>query len=282
MLRCPLCQQRTEPVGRHGNGSLHCSHKPDHTERAERWIQSELAEGDLFTVKRFIILRGRQLQHGVIGHRRLDQRAARQSRPAAPADHLGDQAEDTFVRPESLAEKQRINTQNPYQRDFFKIQALGHHLGAQQDVIFLPPKLCQHRFVGVFLAGGILVHPQDPCSRQQFRQFLFHALRAETTVVELSAAFRASLWQRTYRMPAMMAHQSLLRFVIDHRHAAIGAFQHMAAGSTHCHRIVPAPVQKQNALFPVVQVLLQFPDHPGAYFPGLPAASSARISMKST
>ena len=97
----------------------------------------------------------------------------------------------------------------------------------------MPGKLGQHRFVGVFFAGGGLVHPQNAGVGQKFRQFFLNTLGAEAAVVDLAAALGAECRQRMHRVAAVVAHQRLLGFVVDQRHTAVGAFQHMAAIGAH-------------------------------------------------
>ena len=262
-----LCQQRAKALRGQGDRALLRAGEADDAERAERRVEAVFAERDLLAVEILVPLRGGQLQDRVVWHRRLDQRAARQAGAPAAADDLRDKAEHAFIRAEALPEQQRVDAQDADEGDFFKVQPLGDHLRAQQDVVFLPAKLGQHRLVGVFLPRRVLVHAQNARLRQQLVQFLFHALGAEPAVADLAAARGAKLRQRAHRMPAVVAHQRLLRFVVDHRHAAVGAFEHLPAGRAHAHRVVAAPVQQQDALFPVLQVGFELLHHAGADLP---------------
>ena len=97
-----LRQQCAETMRRQRHRALLRAYKTGHTESAERRIQAEFAKGDLFPVKRLVILRGRQLQHRVPRHRGLDQRSPRQFCPAAPPDDLGHQTEHVFIGAEPL------------------------------------------------------------------------------------------------------------------------------------------------------------------------------------
>ena len=65
----------------------------------------------------------------------------------------------------------------------------------------------------------------------------------------------------------MVAQQALPVFVVDQRHAAVGALDHLAAVGTHGHRVVAAAVEEQNTLFPTAQVVGQFPGQACADFP---------------
>ena len=118
-------------------------------------------------------------------------------------------------------------------------------------------KLRKHRLMRILARGRVLIHPQDAGCGQKPGQLLLDTLRAEAAVVQLAAALRAGLGQRLHRMAAMVAEQRLLRLVVDERHAAVGAFQHMAAGGTHADGTVAAAVQQQDALLTVIQIFLQ-------------------------
>ena len=118
-------------------------------------------------------------------------------------------------------------------------------------------KLRKHRLMRILARGRVLIHPQDAGCGQKPGQLLLDTLRAEAAVVQLAAALRAGLGQRLHRMAAMMAEQRLLRLVVNERHAAVGAFQHMAAGGTHADGTVAAAVQQQDALLAVIQIFLQ-------------------------
>ena len=203
----------------------------------------------------------------MVRHSGLDQRTARQCGAPAAADDLRHQAEHAFIGAEPLPEQQRINAQNTHEGNFFKVKPLGNHLRTQQDIVLVPGKLRQHRFVGVFLAGGVLIHPQNAGVGQKLGQFFLDALSAKTAVVDLAAALGAEYRQRMHRVAAVVAHQRLLRLVVNQRHAAIGAFQHMATIGTHADGAIAATVQKQDALLAVIQVFLQFARQAAADFP---------------
>ena len=121
----------------------------------------------------------------------------------------------------------------------------------------MPRKLRKHCLMRILARGRVLIHPQNAGCGQKLGQFLLDTLRAEAAVVQLAAALRAGLGQRLHRMAAVVAQKRLLRLVVDERHAAVGAFQHMAADGTHADGTVAAAVQQQDALLAVIQIFLQ-------------------------
>ena len=123
--------------------------------------------------------------------------------------------------------------------------------------------------MGIFAAGGVLIHPQNAGFGQQRSQLFLHLLGPKTAVNHLAAAFGADGGDRADAVPAVMAEQRLLGFVIDQRHRTVGTFEHMAAGLAHAHRAVAAAVEQKNALLPPVHGFLQRLGHAGADLPGI-------------
>ncbi len=68
------------------------------------------------------------------------------------------------------------------------------------------------------------------------------------------------------------------RFVVDHRHAALGALEHLAAVLALGHGLVAPAVEQQDGLLARVEIAADGVLQRKADLPGLPAASSARIS----
>ena len=104
-----LTQQCAKPLGCDEHGPLLVTDEADDHERAERRVQTEPAEGDFFPVEALVVLRGGQLQNGVVRHGCLDQRPPGQCGAPAAAHDLGDKAEHALVCAEALPEQQRVN-----------------------------------------------------------------------------------------------------------------------------------------------------------------------------
>ncbi len=159
-----------------------------------------------------------------------------------------------------------------------KVEALGHHLGTHHDVVLVPGELRQQLFVGVLSGGGVLIHPQHPGLGEQLRQFLLGLLGAEAPVEQLAAAGGAGLGGRVELGAAVVAEQLVACLVVDHGDAALGALEHLAAVVALGHGLIAPPVEQQDGLLARVEVAPDGVLHGKADLPGLPAASSARIS----
>ena len=149
--------------------------------------------------------------------------------------------------------QRQIRRQHAHQRDIFKIQPLGHHLGADEDGDFFLVKFLQYGLVPG--ADGVGVHPQNGGIGEQLPQLLLHPLSAEADMSQMGAALRACL-RRLFRIAAVVAHQPPVGAVVRQIHAAPGAFGDV--GTLRAQQLAAAapPVQKQDALLPGVQIFL--------------------------
>ena len=118
----------------------------------------------------------------------------------------------------------------------------------------MPGELRQQLFVGVLGGGGVLVHPQHSCLREELGQLLLGLLGAEAPVEQPAAAGGAGLGGRVELGAAVVAEQLVARLVVDHGDAALGAFQHLAAVVALGHGLVAPAVEQQNRLLPRVEV----------------------------
>ena len=106
-----------------------------------------------------------------------------------------------------------VGAEDADQRDVLKIQALGDHLGAEQDRDLFFFKLPQELFVPMRRADRVGVHAQDLRSGEQSVQLLLDLLRTGADVLHDAAALRAAFIGRL-TVAAVMAHQpsiSMLR-----------------------------------------------------------------------
>ena len=118
----------------------------------------------------------------------------------------------------------------------------------------MPGEPRQQLFVGVLGGGGVLVHPQHSCLREELGQLLLGLLGAEAPVEQPAAAGGAGLGGRVELGAAVVAEQLMARLVVDHGDAALGAFQHLAAVVALGHGLVAPAVEQQDGLPARVEV----------------------------
>ena len=147
-----------------------------------------------------------------------------------------------------------IRIHHTHQGHIVKIQPLGHHLGAHQNIIFVSRKGVKQLLVAEFTCGGVCVHTQNSCRGKQRLQFILDPLGAEPTVPHrVAAAFRARIVQRL-GIAAIVAHQPVGITVIRQRNRAVGAGDHMTAVVAGNECVVSPPVHQKNGLLARVQI----------------------------
>ena len=147
-----------------------------------------------------------------------------------------------------------IRRQHAYQRHIGKVQSLGHHLGAQENG-YLPHLEIPEELL-MSLADGVRIHAENLRPGEQSAQLLLRPLGTDADVLHGAAAGGAGL-AAFFGITAVMAHHPPIGGVIRQIHAAPGTLGHIAAlGAQQLAAAAPA-VEKQNALLPGLQVLLQ-------------------------
>ena len=214
------------------------------------------ADADLPGVKAVVVLGGGAGDDLVVRGEGLDHRPAVLAPPARPAHHLGQQAEGPLGGVVVVHVQAQVRRHHAHQGHVFKIQSLGHHLGAKKDGYLFLFKFVQQRLV---VAGHrVRVHTQDVRAGEQGVQLLLHLLGARADLLDDAAALRAAV-RGAFRVAAVVAHQPPVGAVISQGHAAPGALGRFAALAAQQHPAGTAAVEEQDALLPTPQVLLQLP-----------------------
>ena len=231
-------------------------------------VAPEAAQPQLRTVKGVVVLVGGVDDDVVVRGVGLDHRPAPLVPPARPAHHLGEKAEGPLGGPVAVHVQGQIRCQHPHQGDIFKIQPLGYHLGAKEDGDLLLFKGPQQLLVSA--GGGVRVHPQYLHPGKQPAELLLHLLGAGAHMLHDAAALVAGLL-RPLGMAAVVAHEAAVGAVVGHGDAAAGTLRHRAALPAHQHPAAAPAVEKENALLPPPDILLQLPAEDradGAAVPG--------------
>lgn len=109
--------------------------------------------------------------------------------------------------------------------------------------------------MGVFARRGVRVHTQYARLRKQSLDILLRLLRARAEVADMAAPAFGTGGRGRFAVAAVVAHEPVVLEMVGHGDAARGAFRDIAAGAAAHKGVVPAPVDKQDALFARVQVL---------------------------
>ena len=155
-----------------------------------------------------------------------------------------------------LRVERKVRVQHTHERHVFKIQPLGNHLRAKEngDILFF--KFAQQRFMSARRADGVGVHTQHFSLWEQVKKLLLDLLCAGADALHQSPALAAPV-HYGFGVPAVMAHQPFVGGMVRHRHAAPRTLRHVAALAAQQHPRAAAPVEKQNALLPALNVFFK-------------------------
>ena len=198
-------------------------------------------------IEAVIVLPGGQRNDLMFRQHGLDDGTALAFATAGTANHLRQHIKGRLRTPPAATIQVQIGIQHTNQGHIRQIQALGHHLCAEQyrDPVFL--ESVQDDFMGVDGVDGVRIHPLHGGIRQQGFQFQLGLLGADTKGLQGTAAGRTAV---RYRLgeATVVAHQPLVGAVVGKPGAAAWAFRRFAAIHTE-HRTAVAPtVQQQYGL----------------------------------
>ena len=118
-------------------------------------------------------------EDAVIGVARLEQHLAGAIGAAGASGHLHQELKGVFVGAEVGQQQARVGVDHAHERHARKVEPLGDHLGAEQDVGFAPGEAVEQPVVGAAAARGVEVHAEHAGLRKQRLQRFFDALRAD-------------------------------------------------------------------------------------------------------
>lgn len=99
----------------------------------------------------------------------------RSPRPGA-ARHLRQKLEGALSRAGIRDMETQVRVQHAHQRHVGKVQTLGNHLGAQENVYLMGAELVQNGSDGVFAPGHVRIHARDARRRKGAPQDFLHLL----------------------------------------------------------------------------------------------------------
>jgi len=119
-----------------------------------------------------------KLNRRLAGQKGLNQNPPSFFASSGPSGRLTNQLERPLIRPKIRQRKRRVRTDNPHQRYVGKVQPLGQHLRARQNINAPLRKILQQPVI-VFARHCIAVNPPQTRLRQFVFHFFFQTLRAQ-------------------------------------------------------------------------------------------------------
>ena len=222
---------------------------------SEGGIAQRLPVGDLPGEKGPVVVRLRAGDAVVALRIGLHDHLAAQLAPPGPPGHLRQQLKGPFAGPEVGEVEGGVGRDDAHERHVREIEALGHHLRAEQDIRFLVQHAVVDVLVGAFPRRGVHVHSDDPGAREPLLQLLLDALGAHAPVSDRRGpALRADL-RRLVPVVAVMAPHEQAVGVVGHRHAAMGTGHGVPAVVALDEGGEPPPVQEEDDLLPPVEAV---------------------------
>ena len=178
-------------------------------------------------------------------------------RPARPATWLSSWKQRSDARKSGRLIPTSASI-TPTSVTFAKVEPLGDHLRAEQDVHLAAPHAVENVGVRPLPARGVDIHARDPRGREALGQQSLDLLRAEAAPAQRRPADTARQTAcGCLVMLAVVADQPLGRAMIGQRDGAVRAGRDVTARLALHERRVAAPVEQEDALLAARERLAQ-------------------------
>ena len=222
---------------------------------AELGAAGELGRGEALEVAALGELHG--LGGGLEGlhdHRALEPSAARAARD------LGEELEGALGGAEIRQLEREVGVEDPDQRHAREVQALGDHLGAEQDIQLARPEVGEDLAEAVLARHGVRVDAGHARAGEELRHDLLGALGAVALPADVGRAAGRAGGRRGGAVVAEVAAHGAVGAVQRERHAAMRAGGGDAAGGADAGARVAAAVEEEDGLLPPREPLAQAVD----------------------
>ncbi len=169
--------------------------------------------------------------------------------PGAPGD-LGDEAEGALRGPEVGKHEAGVGLDDADELHPGEVQALRHHLRAEQDVDVATAEGIEGFLEDAFLAGGVGVEAADGEIAKARLHLLLDALGAVSGEPGIEGAALGADARRLLRVSAVVADHLSLRLVVGEGHRAVFASKDEAAGAALEEGGKAPAVEKEDGLPP--------------------------------
>ena len=204
----------------------------------------ELAPGE-----GFVVVGADALQDVVPGHRRLDQDLPAPGTPPRPPRHLAEELEGALRGPEVREVDPHVGVHHAHEGHPGKIQPLGDHLGAQQDVHLVALDPSQDLLVRPLPRGRVHVHAGDPRPGEGLGDHPLDLLGPESPEVELRRPAPLAPRRGGLLVATVVAHHAAGGAVEGQGHGAVPAAPDVAALLTLDEGGIPPAIEEQDHLF---------------------------------
>src|SRR5665213_250226 len=204
------------------------------------------AEFDFLFVKTVEVMAARVLDRRMKRRERLHKHLALDIAATGATGDLREQLEGAFARAKIRLMQREVGVNDADERDVRKMQTLGDHLRADEDIGLARAKIAEDFAIIVLALHRVGVHAPDARLRKKFRERLLDALRARAGKTDRGIfAFLVRADRRNFfDMATNVAGELLFLPVKREGEAAIRAIANVAALRALQRSRVAAPVQK--------------------------------------
>ena len=205
---------------------------------------------ELHAVHAFIVAAHHLVDDGQVGLARLQDYQALLASAAGAARHLRHHLKTALVGAEVGLREHLVGVEYAHHVDVVEVEALGHHLRADEDVGAAVLEIVDDALVSGARARGVEVHAPDAGFGEAGFCHGLYLLRAAAYVAQFRAAAGGADGGHGIRGAAVVAHEAVDILVERKRHVAPLATRRPAARMTFEHRcIAPAVLKEYHLLF---------------------------------
>ena len=207
------------------------------------------AVSGLLAVEAVIVVGGDGADGVVLGVEGLDDDPPATRAPAGPTSHLGQHLEDSLSGAIVGEVDADVGAHYAHEGDLGKVEALGDHLGADQDVDLAGLELAKDLFVPTLVGGGVPVPAEGASPGESGAHLLLDALSACADVAEVGAAALAAHLGPVDAVSAVMAEEATPGAVVDEGYLAAAALDYLAAVAAVDGGGEAPPIDEEDDLF---------------------------------
>lgn len=205
---------------------------------------------EFFAGEGFVVAVAGGLDGGVFGEEGLDVDFAGEVAAAGASGDLCDELEGAFGGAEVVGDGEgAIGGEDANEGDIGEVEALGNHLGAEEDVGLFGAEGGEEFVVAMAAGGGVGIHPDDAGGGEDGVEGGLDALGAEAELLEAGGVAGGAGGGRAAPETAEVAAEGVVLGVVGKLGCAVGATEHFTAGLALEGGGVAAAVEEEDGLF---------------------------------
>ena len=226
----------------------------------ERGVAKLMPVGQFMLVEPLVVVGLHILDNVVVRVTGLDDDLTLLVGSAGTARYLFQHVKGALMAAEVWKVDHRVGIEDAHDAHGVKVKALGHHLGAYQDIGAALRELVNDAVITVLAARGVQIHARDLLTGEYGLDVILDALGPVPDDFYTRQLTGWTQVGKRYRIAAVVAHQAVVMLVIGERHIAVFTLRNPAALFAAHHGRVASTILEQNHLFVIFQSLTAIGD----------------------